>query len=93
VLPNLPTVAEDFPGFEASGWLGYFMPAKTPRDIFTRIARETAKALAASDLQDRLRAIGNEPVGSTPEEFEAKFKADLVKFARVVREAQIPPQD
>jgi tripartite-type tricarboxylate transporter receptor subunit TctC len=94
VLPNVPTVSEDaIPGFEASGWQGYFVPARTPRDIVALIQRETAKALAARDIGDRLKAIGNEPVGSTPEAFAAKFKEDLTKFARVVKEAQIPAQD
>jgi len=94
VLPNVPTVSEDaIPGFEASGWQGYFVPARTPRDVVALIQREAAKALAAPDLQARLRAMGNEPVGSTPEEFQAKFREDLTKFARVVKDAQIPLQD
>jgi tripartite-type tricarboxylate transporter receptor subunit TctC len=94
VLPNVPTVAEDaIPGFEASGWQGYFVPAKTPRDIIVLIQREAAKALAAPDLHARLKAMGNEPVGSMPEEFAVKFRDDLAKFARVVKDAQIPLQD
>ena len=94
VLPSVPTAAEDaIPGFEASGWQGYFVPVRTPRDIVALIQREAAKALAAPDLQARLKAIGNEPVGSTPEEFAAKFRDDLAKFARVVKDAQIPLQD
>jgi tripartite-type tricarboxylate transporter receptor subunit TctC len=94
VLPNVPTVAEDaIPGFEAAGWQGYFVSARTPRDVVAVIQRAVAKALAVPDLQARLKAMGNEPVGSTPEEFAAKFGADLAKFARVVKEAQIPLQD
>jgi tripartite-type tricarboxylate transporter receptor subunit TctC len=94
VLPNVPTAAEDaIPGFEASGWQGYFVPARTPRDIVALIAREAAKALAAPDVQERIRAMGNDPVGSTPEEFEKRFRADLAKFAKVVKEAKIPTQD
>jgi len=54
---------------------------------------EGAKALAARDVQERLKTMGNDPVGSTPEEFEERFKTDLAKFAKVVREAQIPVQD
>src|SRR5882757_2225787 len=78
VLPNVPTVSEDaIPGFEASGWQGYFVPVRTPRDVVALIQREAAKALAAPDLQSRLRMIGNEPVGSTPEEFAAKFRDDM----------------
>jgi tripartite-type tricarboxylate transporter receptor subunit TctC len=94
VLPSVPTVSEDaIPGFEAAGWQGYFVPAKTPRDVVALIQREAAKALAAPDLQARLRAMGNEPVGSTPEEFAVKFRDDLSKFAKVVKDAQIPLQD
>ena len=47
----------------------------------------------APDVLERLKAAGNEPVGSTPEEFDALFKADLVKFAKIVKEAHIPVQD
>jgi tripartite-type tricarboxylate transporter receptor subunit TctC len=94
VLPDVPTVSEDaIPGFEASGWQGYFVPARTPHDIVTRIQQETAKVLASRDIAERLRAMGNEPVGSTPEAFAMKFKADLAKFAKVVKDAQIPTQD
>ena len=70
-----------------------FVPAGTPRDIVDSIYRETAKALAPPDIQERLRAMNNEPVGSSPEEFAEKFKADVEKFARIVREVGIPPQD
>jgi tripartite-type tricarboxylate transporter receptor subunit TctC len=93
VLPNVPTVSEDaIPGFEASGWQGYFVPAGTPREIVIRIQREAAKAIALPDTQARLKAMGNDPVASTPEEFDAKFRADVAKFEQVVREARIPRQ-
>jgi tripartite-type tricarboxylate transporter receptor subunit TctC len=93
VLPNVPTVSEDaIPGFEAAGWQGYFVPAGTPREIIARIQRETAKAVAAADTEARLKAMGNDPVASTPDEFDAKFRADVAKFQQVVREAGIPLQ-
>lgn len=93
-LPDVPTVAESgIPGFDSSSWQGFFMPAKTPHEIVVRIQQETAKALQAPDVLARLRAFGNEPVGSTPEEFGAKFKADLAKFAKIVKDAHIPLQD
>ena len=93
-LPNVPTVAESgLPGFESSSWQGWFVPAGTPREIVGIIQRAAGKALTAPDLLERLRVTGNEPVGSTPEEFEARFKADLAKFAKIVKEAQISPQD
>src|SRR5882762_884465 len=84
VLPNVPTVSEDaIPGFEASGWQGYFVPAGTPRDIVERIQRETAKAIASPETNERIKAMGNEPVGSTSEAFDAKFKADVARFIAV----------
>jgi len=92
-LPNVPTVAETIPGFESTSWQGLFVPASTPREIVTAIQRETAKALQAPDVIERLKAGGNEGVGSTPEEFDARFKADIVRFAKVVKEAHIPLQD
>jgi tripartite-type tricarboxylate transporter receptor subunit TctC len=94
VLPDVPTVAEDaIPGFEAAGWQGWFVPAGTPREVMALIQREAAKAINAPDMQERLKAMGNDPVGSTSAEFEAKFKADLAKFAKVVKEANIPAQN
>ena len=93
VLPNVPTVSEDaIPGFEASGWQGWFVPAKTPPEVVNAIAREVAKIIADPDTQRRLRAIGNDPVGSTPEVFAAKFREDVAKFAKVIKEAGIPLQ-
>ena len=57
------------------------------------IQQAAKKALAAPDVLERLRLTGNEAVGSTPEEFATRFKADLAKFAKIVREAHIPKQD
>src|SRR5262245_34776503 len=93
VLPDVPTVSEDaIPGFEAAGWQGYFVPPGTPRESVTRVQRETAAAIALPDAQARIKAMGNEPVASTPAEFDAKFRADVAKFQQVVREAGIAPQ-
>jgi tripartite-type tricarboxylate transporter receptor subunit TctC len=93
-LPDVPTIAEAaLPGFESNSWQGLFVPAKTPRETVDAIQRETAKALNAPDVRERIVAMGQEIVGSTPAEFDARFKADLAKFARIVREARIPQQD
>jgi tripartite-type tricarboxylate transporter receptor subunit TctC len=92
-LPNVPTVAETIPGFESTSWQGYFVPAGTPREIVTLLQRETAKALKSPDVIERLKSGGNEGVGSTPQEFDARFKADIMKFAKIVQDAHIPMQD
>jgi len=92
-LPNVPTIAETIPGFESSSWQGWFVAAKTPRDTVEFIQRETAKVLTAPDVRERLMAMVYEPVGSTPSEFDAYFKAEVAKFAKVVEAAHIPKQD
>jgi tripartite-type tricarboxylate transporter receptor subunit TctC len=92
-MPNVPTVGETIPGFESTSWQGYFVPAATPKDIVVRLQQETAKALRSPDVMERLRAGGNEGVGSTPEEFDRVFRADIVKFARIIADAKIPKLD
>jgi tripartite-type tricarboxylate transporter receptor subunit TctC len=93
-LPDVPTIAESgLPGFESSSWQAYFVPAGTPQSIVALIQREAAKALNAPDVRARLEATANEVVGSTPEAFTALFKADLEKFAKVIKDANIPLQD
>jgi len=92
-LPDVPTIAETVPGFELTSWQGYFVPAGTPRDIALTIQRETAKALKLPDVVARLKTGGNEGVGSTPEEFDTRFRADIVKFAKIIKDAKIPTQD
>jgi tripartite-type tricarboxylate transporter receptor subunit TctC len=92
-LPNVPTVSETIPGFESTSWQGYFVPAGTPRDIVMTLQREMAKVLKLPDVVERLRAGGNEGVGSSPEEFAARFKADIAKFAKIIADAKIPKQD
>jgi tripartite-type tricarboxylate transporter receptor subunit TctC len=93
-LPDVPTVAESgLAGFESSSWQGWFVPANTPREIVLTLQRGAKTALSAPDVLERLRITGNEAVGSTPAEFERRFKADLAKFAKIVREAHISLQD
>jgi tripartite-type tricarboxylate transporter receptor subunit TctC len=92
-LPNVPTVAETIPGFESTSWQGYFVPAGTPREIVLRLQQATAKVLKQPDVIERLRTGGNEGVGSTPEEFDRVFRADIVKFAKIIADAKIPKLD
>ncbi|TAG72631.1 MAG: tripartite tricarboxylate transporter substrate binding protein, partial [Burkholderiales bacterium] len=85
-LPNVPTVAEaGLPGFEASSWFGVLAPAGTPKDIVERLSREIAKALAAPEMKERLANQGADAVGSTPEQFSAHIKAEIDKWAKVVK--------
>jgi tripartite-type tricarboxylate transporter receptor subunit TctC len=93
-LPDVPTIAESgVAGFESSSWQGWFVPAGTPPEVIAVIQREAAKALKMPDVRARMEATANEVVGSTPEAFAVKYKADLARFAKVVKDAGIPQQD
>ncbi len=92
-MPDVPTVAETLPGFESTSWQGYFVPAGTPREIVIKLQQETAKVLKLPEVIERLKAGGNEGVGSTPEEFDARFRADITKYAKIIADAKIPKLD
>jgi tripartite-type tricarboxylate transporter receptor subunit TctC len=92
-MPNTPVIAETIPGFESTSWQGYFVPAGTPREIVLRLQQETAKVLKLPEVIERLRTGGNEGVGSTPEEFDRRFREDITKFAKIIADAKIPKQD
>jgi tripartite-type tricarboxylate transporter receptor subunit TctC len=92
-MPDVPTVAETLPGFESTSWQGYFVPAGTPHDVVVKLQQATARALKDATVIERLRAGGNEGVGSTPEEFDKVFRADIVKFAKIIADANIPKLD
>jgi tripartite-type tricarboxylate transporter receptor subunit TctC len=90
-MPELPTVAEaaGLAGYEASTWQGFVLPAATPKPVVQRLAGETAKVVAMNDVRDRLRDQGYEPVGSSPAAFGAYIKAELAKWTKVIRNANI----
>ena len=92
-MPTVPTVAETIPGFESTSWQGYFVPAGTPREAVVRLQQEMVKVLKLPEVMERLRAGGNEGIGSTPEEFDARFRADITKYAKIIADAKIPKQD
>jgi tripartite-type tricarboxylate transporter receptor subunit TctC len=90
----VPTVAEaaDLPGFGSAGWQGWFMPAATPAPIVERIRNEVAKAVALPEINERLKATAYEPMASTPGEFAAHFRAEVVKFTKIIADAKIAKQ-
>jgi len=89
VLPEVPTVGETLPGYEVVNWFGMVVPAATPRDIVTRLNAEVVKVLRMPEIRERLLASGAEPMGNTPEEFGAFMKSEAVKWARVIKDANI----
>ena len=93
-LPKLSTAAEQgFPGFESGGWIGMFVPAGTATDIVLAIQQTVAQALAAPKVRDAILSSGQEPVGNSSAEFEAQFKAEIDKLAKLIERAQIPKLD
>jgi tripartite-type tricarboxylate transporter receptor subunit TctC len=88
-LPGVPVVSETVPGYEVVNWYGLVVPAGTPRETIARLRSEIVKALNLAEIRDKLLALGADPVGSTPEEFGAFMKAETIKWARVIREANI----
>lgn len=93
-FPDLPTTAEaGFPDVNYTGWNGFFAPGGTPRDIVAKISAETIKALRAPQMVERLTAGGTEPSGTTPDEFNAKYRADITFYAKLIKDAKIPLVD
>lgn len=92
-LPDVPTLMEQGVAVDSSSWNALFAPAQTPPEIVETIQRETRKVLGLADVRERINGFGAEPVGSTPDEFAALFKADILRFARIVEDAKIPKQD
>ncbi|HEV7800702.1 MAG TPA: tripartite tricarboxylate transporter substrate-binding protein, partial [Burkholderiales bacterium] len=91
-LPELPTIAESLPGFEASTWFALFAPAGTPKDIVSRLNAELGKVMARKDVQQQLVAQGYETLTSTPEQLAAQLKRDTTLWAGVIRTARITPE-
>jgi tripartite-type tricarboxylate transporter receptor subunit TctC len=89
VLPDLPAMNEVLPGFEVNSWYGMMAPAGTPKAIVNLLQRETAKILQSPDVQERLRSLGLDPVGATPEEHAAQLRTDLERWAKVAKAANL----
>ena len=90
VAPDVPTVAElGFPGFEVVGWFGWLAPARTPNEIVARLHADIVNVLRSPETQDRLTALGSEPVGNTPQVFAAFVSSERDKWAKVIKQAGI----
>ena len=88
--PDLPTLSEQgFPGFEATSWFALMGPANLPRPIVERVRMESLKVLADPEMHKKFVAMGLDLVGSSPEETRAAIAADIPKWAKVIRDANI----
>ena len=85
--PDIPAMAEALPGFEVVGWYGVIGPASMPAPLVSRLHDELVKILNQPDVKSRIESDGSEPVGSSPEEFRRFMRADMDKWAKLVKES------
>ena len=89
-FPDIPTVAEaGVPGFEALSWFGLLAPSKTPKGIVDKLEAEAVRAVKSPDVNDRISALGAQPVGGTSREFAAFIASEIRKWQKVIRDAGV----
>jgi tripartite-type tricarboxylate transporter receptor subunit TctC len=84
-FPDLPTVGETVPGYEATAWFGIGMPKDTPREIIDKVNAEVNHALADPKMREKLAALGGKPIAGTPEDFGKVIAAETEKWAPIVK--------
>jgi tripartite-type tricarboxylate transporter receptor subunit TctC len=89
LFPNLPTIAETLPGYEASSWGGILAPAGTPKDIVARLNEAINVALKDDDVRAKLTGSGMQIQGGTPQEFAKFIDDEIAKWGKIVKEANI----
>ena len=89
LMPELPTVAETLPGFDATTWHGLVAPAGTPKEVIATLHRATVEGLRDPETRKRLADLGVEISGSSPEEFAAYIKREIPKWTAVVKAAGV----
>ena len=89
LAPNLPLVSADLPGYEAVSVFGVFAPAGTPLSTINFLSAEIARVLSSRDLKDLLLSNGLDVVGSSPEEFSQKIKAEIARMGQLIKDSGI----
>jgi tripartite-type tricarboxylate transporter receptor subunit TctC len=91
VLPNVPTMAETLPGFDATAWLGVAAPPQTPRDVVAKLNATLRQIAAEPEYMAKLRETGLEPTASdSPEQFRTFLQAQKAHWARIIKDANVP---
>lgn len=88
-LPDVPTIAETYPGFESVAWFGYYAPKGTPQDIIQKFYTELSAVMQMPDVREKLVAQGTEPVGAPPAEFRKFMEGEIAKWTKVARAAKV----
>jgi tripartite-type tricarboxylate transporter receptor subunit TctC len=85
-LPDVPAAAEaGYPELDLTGWYGIVAPAATSRDVIAKLNSGVVAALRSPDLVKRMRAVGQHPSPSSPEEFNQQIREDLERWGRIVK--------
>jgi tripartite-type tricarboxylate transporter receptor subunit TctC len=94
VIPELPTVAESgYPGFEAVSWFALLAPRGTPAPILNKLHQEISKIAALSDIREKFAQLGLDTIVGSPEELATIIKSDIVKWAKVIKDAGIKAEE
>ena len=94
IMPALPTIAESgLPGFEAISWFGLLAPAGTPVPIVSKAYQQAAKIATEPEMKAKLAQLGLDVTSDSPDAFAAIIKADIAKWAKVIKEANIKAAD
>ena len=92
LFPDLPTIAETVPGYEATSWFGVLAPAKTPRAVIGKMNAAINKALADPTVKKQMETLGVELIGGTPDQFAAFLKARMAELKTVSKAANLMPK-
>jgi tripartite-type tricarboxylate transporter receptor subunit TctC len=87
--PDIPPVSDTLPGFEAIGWYGVLAPAGTPPRIIDKLGAAIAQGMQSPEIKARVAGDGSEAIGSSPQEFERFLRSEMMRFAKVIKDAGI----
>ena len=88
-MPGVPPIARTVPGFDMIQWWGIVAPAATPKPIVTTLNAEIARILASADMKDKLAAMGADPGGNSPQDFDRLIHEEIVKWTEVIKTAKV----
>ena len=89
ILPDVPSVADTFPEFDATGWTGVFAPAATPREIVARLHADISSVLARQDIRERFASQGADVIAGTPEQLAAFVRRESALYAKIIQSSGI----
>jgi tripartite-type tricarboxylate transporter receptor subunit TctC len=88
-LPDVPSIGESVPGYDTEVWWGLLGPGNMPPELVKKLSHDFVAALNTPAVKDRLAKLGATPIGSTPQQFDAKIHADYDKWGPIIKAAGI----